>query len=160
MESIDISEVVISNNDWTIETILDQLVRKNIQIEPNSPRRDVWNLVVKSRFIESIILGLPISQIVLAAYGRERWKYIVVDGNQRLLSLLEFYGRSETENNSFSLTGLDFRTELNGCNYQSIEKNISINSVLTNLDNQTIRVVRIQNWSDESLLDNIYSRLN
>jgi Protein of unknown function DUF262 len=160
MESINISEVVISNNDWTIETILDQLVRKNIQIEPNSPRRDVWNLVVKSRFIESIILGLPISQIVLAAYGRERWKYIVVDGNQRLLSLLEFYGRSETENNSFSLTGLDFRTELNGCNYQSIEKNISINSVLTNLDNQTIRVVRIQNWSDESLLDNIYSRLN
>lgn len=160
MESINISEIVISNNDWTIETILDQLVRKNIQIEPNSPRRDVWNLVTKSRLIESIILGLPISQIVLAAYGRERWKYIVVDGNQRLLSLLEFYGRSETENNSFSLTGLDFRTELNGCNYQSIEKNISINSVLTNLDNQTIRVVKIQNWSDESLLDNIYSRLN
>lgn len=160
MESINISEVVISNNDWTIETILNQLVRKNIQIEPNSPRRDVWNLVTKSRFIESIILGLPISQIVLAAYGRERWKYIVVDGNQRLLSLLEFYGRSETENNSFSLTGLDFRTELNGCNYQSIEKNISINSVLTNLDNQTIRVFKIQNLSDESLLDNIYSRLN
>jgi Protein of unknown function DUF262 len=160
MESINISEVVVSNNDWTIETILDQLVRENIQIDPNSPRRDVWNLVVKSRFIESIILGLPISQIVLAAYGKERWKYIVVDGNQRLLSILEFYGRSETANNGFALTGLDFRTELNGCNYKSIEKNISINSVLTNLDNQTIRVVRIQNWSDESLLDNIYSRLN
>jgi Protein of unknown function DUF262 len=160
MESINISEVIISSSDWTIETILDQLIRGNIQIDPNSPRRDVWDLVVKSRFIESIMLGLPIPQIVLAAYGKERGKHIVVDGNQRLLSILEFYGRSETESNNFALTGLEFITDLNGCSYDSIGKNISLNSVLTNLDIQTIRVVRIQNWSDESLLDNIYSRLN
>ena len=108
MTYVNISKVTISSSDWTTETILDQLVRENIQIDPNSPRRDVWNLVVKSRFIESIILGLPISQILLAAYA-ERGKHIAVDGNQRLLSILEFYGKSETENNCFALTGLEFR---------------------------------------------------
>ena len=160
MESINISEVIISSSDWTTETIVDQFNRKNVQIYPNSHRQNVWNLVVKSKFIESIILGLPIPQVLLAYDSKERGKYLVVDGNQRLLSIIEFYGRSETENNGFVLTGLEFRTDLNGCTYESIESNISLNSIVEYLKAQTIRVVRIQNWQSQSLLDNIYSRLN
>ena len=160
MESINISEVIISSSDWTTETIVDQFNRESVQIYSNSHRQNVWNLVVKSKFIESIILGLPIPQVLLAYDSKERGKYLVVDGNQRLLSIIEFYGRSETENNGFVLTGLEFRTDLNGCTYESIESNISLNSIVEDLKAQTIRVVRIQNWQSQSLLDNIYSRLN
>ncbi len=125
MKSINISEIIISSSDWTTETIVDQFNREKIQINPSSQRQHVWNLVIKSRFIESIILGFPIPQILLAYDSKERGKHIVVDGNQRLLSIIEFYGKSETENNGFVLTGLEFRTDLNGCTYESIESNIA-----------------------------------
>ena len=160
MESINISEVIISSSDWTIETIVDQFNRENLQIYPSSHRQNVWNLVVKSRFIESIILGFPIPQILLAYDSEEHGKHIVVDGNQRLLSIIEFYGKSETENNGFVLTGLEFITDLNGCTYESIESNIALNYIVEDLKAQTIRVVRIRNWQSQSLLDDIYSRLN
>ena len=113
MENINISEVILSSSDWSVETILDRFASEHIQINPNSWRRHAWDLVVKSRFIESIILGFPIPQILLAADLKERGKYAVVDGNQRLLSILEFYGETETGNNGFVLTGLEFRTDLN-----------------------------------------------
>lgn len=160
MESINISEVILSHSDWTVGTILDQFDRENIQINPRSRRRHAWDLVVKSRFIESIILGFPIPQILLAADLKEKGKHVAVDGNQRLLSILEFYGKSETENNGFVLTGLEFRTDLNGCTYESIESNSSLNSVVENLKIQTIRIISLRNWQSQSLLDNIYSRLN
>lgn len=160
MESINISEVIISSSDWTIETIVDQFNRENLQIYPSSHRQNVWNLVVKSRFIESIILGFPIPQILLAYDSKGHGKHIVVDGNQRLLSIIEFYGKSETENNGFVLTGLEFITDLNGCTYESIESNIALNYIVEDLKAQTIRVVRIRNWQSQSLLDDIYSRLN
>ena len=145
MENINISEVIISSSDWTIETLLDQFDRENIQINPSSHRQHVWNLVVKSRFIESIMLGFPIPQILLAYDSKGHGKHIVVDGNQRLLSIIEFYGKSETENNGFVLTGLEFRTDLNGCAYESIENNISLNSTVEDLKAQVIRVIRIRN---------------
>lgn len=160
MESINISEVILSHSDWTVETILDQFDREKIQINPSSRRRHAWDLVVKSRFIESIMLGFPIPQILLAADLKERGKHIAVDGNQRLLSILEFYGKSETENNGFVLTGLEFRTDLNGCTYELIESNSSLNSVVEDLKAQTIRIILLRNWQSQSLLDNIYSRLN
>lgn len=156
----EISDITTTASDWTIETILGLLIRENIQLSPRSQGRDNWNLVHKSRFIESLSLGFPTPQIVLAVDAQERNKFIVIDGSQRLETILEFYGRSETENNGFTLTGLEFRTDLNGCNYDSIESNYYLNSALINLDIQTIRVVLIRDWDSPSLLHKISSRLN
>ena len=90
----EISGIVVAGTDWTTATIVDQLVRENIQLNPRFQRRDAWNITRKSRFIESIILGFPIPQIVLASNKKERGKFIVLDGKQRLLTILQFYGRS------------------------------------------------------------------
>ena len=160
MENINISEVILSSSDWSVETILDRFASEHIQINPNSWRRHAWDLVVKSRFIESIILGFPIPQILLAADLKERGKYAVVDGNQRLLSILEFYGGTETGNNGFVLTGLEFRTDLNGCTYKLIDSNFALNFIGEDLKAQVIRIIILRNWQSQSLLDNIYSRLN
>jgi hypothetical protein len=160
MEPVNISKVILSSSDWSIETILDRFDRENIQINPSSHRQHLWSLVIKSRFIESIILGFPIPQILLAADLKERGKHTVVDGNQRVLSILEFYGKSETENNGFVLTGLEFRTDLNGCTYESIDSNFALNFVGEAIKTQTIRTIILRNWQSQDLLDNIYSRLN
>jgi len=156
----EISEIIVSGTDWTTATILDQLVRENIQLNPRFQRRDAWNKVRKSRFIESIILGFPIPQIVLASNEKERGKFVILDGKQRLLTILQFYGKSQTENNNFALTGLEFRPELNGCKYESIRSNLLLSSVLDDLDNQTIRTIVIRNWHSESFLYKLFLRLN
>src|SRR6478735_6597778 len=83
---------VVSGTDWTTETIVSQLKRGNIQLNPRFQRRDAWKLDRKSRFIESLIVGLPIPQIVLAESKSERGKFIVLDGKQRLLSIVQYWG--------------------------------------------------------------------
>jgi hypothetical protein len=71
----------VSGTDWTTETIVSQLQRENIQLNPRFQRRDAWARDRKSRFIESLILGLPIPQIVLAESRDDRGKFIVIDGS-------------------------------------------------------------------------------
>ncbi|MEG4816023.1 DUF262 domain-containing protein [Microcoleus sp. K5-D4] len=156
----EISEIIVAGNDWTTATILDQLVRDNIQLNPRFQRRDAWDITRKSRFIESIFLGFPIPDIVLASQDKKRGKFVVLDGKQRLLTILQFYGRSETPNNSFALKNLEFRPELNGCTHEALKNDLLHSSVLDALDNQTLRTTLIRNWHTESLLYKIFLRLN
>jgi hypothetical protein len=156
----EIAEILVAGSDWTTATLLDQLVRGNIQLNPRFQRRDAWNIDRKSRFIESIILGFPIPQIVLASNEKERGKFIVLDGKQRLLTILQFYGKSETPNNNFTLRRLEFRKDLNGFSYRDLQGDSNYTSVLDPLDNQTIRTTLIRNWRTESFLYKIFLRLN
>ncbi|MEG3889069.1 DUF262 domain-containing protein [Microcoleus sp. AT8-B1] len=156
----EISEIIVAGNDWTTATILDQLVRDNIQLNPRFQRRDAWDITRKSRFIESIFLGFPIPDIVLASQDKKRGKFVVLDGKQRLLTILQFYGRSETPNDSFALKNLEFRPELNGCTHEDLKNDLLHSSVLDALDNQTLRTTLIRNWHTESLLYKIFLRLN
>ncbi|MFM8307968.1 MAG: DUF262 domain-containing protein [Microcystis aeruginosa] len=156
----EISETVVAGSDWTIATIRDQLIRENIQLNPRFQRRDAWNITRKSRFIESLILGFPVPQIVLATNNKEKGKFIVLDGKQRLLTILQFYGDSATPNNSFTLKDLEFLDNLNGCQYQDLENDFNLNDISDQLDNQTIRTIVIRNWKTESFLHKIFLRLN
>src|SRR5687767_8254345 len=81
-----LSEAVVSGSDWTTETILRQLERGNIVLNPDYQRRDAWRPARKSKFIESLILGLPIPQLVLAESRGRKGTFIVIDGKQRLLT--------------------------------------------------------------------------
>ncbi|MFN7656930.1 MAG: DUF262 domain-containing protein, partial [Dolichospermum sp.] len=103
-------------------------------------RRDAWDITLKSRFIESLILGFPVPQIVLAA-SQEKGKFIVLDGKQRLLTILQFYGRSDEKipNNAFALRNLEFRRDLIGKTYEDIRSDLFLSRDTDNLDNQTIR---------------------
>ena len=156
-----IQEIVVSGSDWTTATILDQLLRNNIQLTPRFQRRDAWDITLKSRFIESLILGFPVPQIVLAA-SQEQGKFIVLDGKQRLLTILQFYGRSDEKipNNAFALRNLEFRRDLIGKTYEDIRSDLFLSRDVDNLDHQTIRTMVLRNIKDENLLYEIFLRLN
>lgn len=153
-----ISEIVVYGTDWTTETILNQLTRENIELNPRFQRRDAWNIQRKSRLIESLILGLPIPQIVLAE--QKKGHYLVLDGKQRLLTILQFYNKSKSANNHFALKDLEILTELNGSNYQKLKDNFLYTDKLDALDNQTIRTTIIRNWQSEAFLYKVFLRLN
>lgn len=155
------SDAVIWGTDWTTETIVSQLNRGNIELNPKFQRREAWDKVRKSRFIESIILGLPIPQIILAEKKEKKGTYIVIDGKQRLLSIRQFFSKSDDALfPELKLSGLDSLNILNGLSYQDIKKNPQFNDFASSIENQSIRTIIIKNWPNEDFLFNVFLRLN
>jgi len=150
----------VSGNDWTTETIVSQLQRGNIQLNPRFQRRDAWGRDRKSRFIESLILGLPIPQIVLAESKEDRGKFIVLDGKQRLLSILQFWGLGEGDNNAYALSSLPLRPDLKRRTYKDLSTNPELEPEFNALCNQPVRTIVIRNWKDTDFLHTVFLRLN
>lgn len=153
------AEAVLYATDWTIETIVNQLKRQSILLNPRFQRRDAWTLRKKSAFIESILLNLPVPQIVLAESKGKRGEFLVLDGKQRLLTLLQFFELGVGKNNSFKLTGLELLKELNGFNFSQMQAPDNENA-LRQLLTYTVRSVVIRNWPTADYLDVVFVRLN
>jgi hypothetical protein len=156
-----LGKAVVTGTDWTADTILNQLKKGNITLDPVFQRRDAWTERRKSKFIESIILGLPIPQLVLAESPNAKGTFIVIDGKQRLLSLQQFAGVNlERGRAPLTLKGLLVRTELNGQTYADLESQSEFRRYLTAFENQSIRTVVVRNWQNDKVLYLIFHRLN
>jgi uncharacterized protein with ParB-like and HNH nuclease domain len=68
-----------------------------IIINPEFQRYFRWSPEQKSKFIESILLGIPIPPIFV--YQRDDGIWEVVDGLQRLSTILEFVGSLKKDGN-------------------------------------------------------------
>jgi hypothetical protein len=154
------SQAVLYSSDWTVETVVSQLTNKNIEMNPRFQRRDAWSPGGKSRFIESVILGLPIPQIVLAEKKGQRGQFIVLDGKQRLLALLQFTGKAEGPRNGFRLSGLEVRTDLLRKTLVQLQKDADRRDDVNAFYNNTIRTVVIRNWPNTGFLHTVFLRLN
>ncbi|RYU09677.1 DUF262 domain-containing protein [Nocardioides iriomotensis] len=77
-------DILSSPNDWNVLTIGNYMEAGAIQI-PYFQRNYVWDIKRASRLIESLLVGLPVPQIFL--YEEERNRYLVIDGQQRLLTI-------------------------------------------------------------------------
>jgi Protein of unknown function DUF262 len=156
-----VNKAVVTGTDWTADTILKQLEKRNIVLDPVFQRRDAWNDKRKSKFIESIILGLPIPQIVLAESQETKGTFVVIDGKQRLLTLQRFAGiRLETGDEFLRLSGLTVRDDLNGKTLTDLQNDAQLSRYLSAFENQTIRTVVVRNWQNERILYLIFHRLN
>jgi Protein of unknown function DUF262 len=155
----DLAETLVTASDWTAETILGQLQRENIDLNPRFQRRDAWTPSRKSLFIESILLGLPIPQLVLAERPGQKGAFLVIDGKQRLLTLLQFAADGDSAFEPLHLTGLEVRDDLNGATYEDLKAE-GKESDRRAFENQPIRTVVVRNWRDENLLFRIFLRLN
>lgn len=161
IENKDFSSIVLNNNDWTTETVINQINKGKIKLDPNFQRRDAWDKKRKSSFIESLIVGLPIPQLVLAEEKERRGSYIVLDGKQRLLSIRQFAAESNDENfEQLKLQKLEIRSDLNNYNLSTLKEDPSKSDDLSAFENQPIRTVVIKNWPSEEFLYQIFLRLN
>ena len=95
---------------------LNEIFEENYNLKPEYQRKFVWDTVRKSRLIESFIINIPIPPIFL--YEIEYSKYEVMDGQQRVNTILDYY------NDKFSLSGLEIWKELNGKKYSELPKDI------------------------------------
>lgn len=93
---------------------------KEIDLHPEYQRLLRWDIQQKSKFIESILLGIPIPSIVV--YQRDDAVWEVIDGLQRLSTIFEFVGILGDENGQIepkSLIGTDYLPSLEGKRWQS-----------------------------------------
>lgn len=148
-QDISFKDAVVMNADWTIETINGQVNKGNIDLDPGFQRRSAWDNVRQSRLIESLIVSLPIPNIVLAENKTSRGRFLVIDGKQRLLTLNSFMA------DKLVLKGLDIRKDLNGRTYSTLDVEDR-----EFLENSTLRSTVIKNWSDENFLFIMFFRLN
>jgi hypothetical protein len=80
-------DITASPNDFNILTLHSFIESGAVKI-PGFQRNFVWDLKRASKLIESVIIGLPVPQIFLYEEGRN--KFLVIDGQQRLMSLYYF----------------------------------------------------------------------
>jgi hypothetical protein len=106
-------QIVSQKIDLPIST-LPSMIKEQINLNPDFQRRDRWDQDKQSRFIESIIMNVPIPPVFLGEdeYG----SYVVLDGRQRLTAIKEFL------NNTFKLSSLNVWEDLNGQNFNDLEK--------------------------------------
>ncbi|MCE8531552.1 DUF262 domain-containing protein [Ruegeria pomeroyi] len=149
------------STDWTAETVLSQLNRGNIDLNPSFQRRSAWADLKQSLFIESLILGLPIPQLILAEDKRKKGAFIVIDGKQRLLAIRRF--ASEDTQDGFKplrLSGLKERGDLNKLHYRDLLDNEELEEELAAFQNSSIRTIVIRNWKTEAYLWEVFLRIN
>lgn len=80
-------DITSSPNDFNVKTYF-EFIEAGMVVIPTFQRNYVWDIKRASKLIESLIIGLPIPQIFL--FGEGKNKYLVIDGQQRLLSIYYF----------------------------------------------------------------------
>ncbi len=84
---VDEYDIAVSPNDFNVMTLFSLVESGAVRI-PGFQRNFVWDIWRASRLIESLILGLPVPQLFL--YEQERNRLLVIDGQQRLMSIYYF----------------------------------------------------------------------
>jgi hypothetical protein len=149
------------STDWTAETVLSQLNRNNIDLNPSFQRRSAWQEDKQSLFIESLILGLPIPQLILADTQGKKGFYIVIDGKQRLLAIRRFCSTDSSGGfKPLKLKGLKQLKHLNGKTYADLVADLSLSEDRATFENSSIRTVVIRAWKDEEYLYEVFLRIN
>ena len=146
--------------DFDVEGLRRRIGRGEIVIPPFQ-RSYVWNLRQASRFIETLLLGLPVPEIFLSR-DFDSDKYVVIDGQQRLKSIQFFYdgvfspSTGADEAKPFKLTGV--QKEFQGLTYEALARNDQFR-----IDNSVIHATVVKQDApskDNTSVYHIFDRIN
>ena len=150
----------------TVYDILSDVKTSNFLIRPDYQRSEVTNIQKASYLLESILLGIRIPPIFI--FRRNDNVSEVIDGQQRLLSILGFLRESYKDENGteqlsnkhgFKLSKLRFLKELNGNDIEGVERiNKSYKDRILDFQIDIVEINQSQN-TDFSPID-LFLRLN
>lgn len=83
-------EILSDGYDMSFGEVMNLYRDKELVIDPEFQRLFRWNASQKTRFLESLLLGIPIPPIFVFQDERGIWE--LIDGLQRLSTVLEFAG--------------------------------------------------------------------
>lgn len=103
--------------DYTVDSIVARIEKEKIFVPPFQ-RKYVWTHTQASRFIESLILGLPVPGVFLSKED-ETGRLLIIDGQQRMLSIANFY-KGVFGEKKFRLKGV--QNDLEGLTYDDLRE--------------------------------------
>ena len=103
---------VYDTKEYPVEVIVAKHKKEQIFV-PHYQRNFVWKPEEKSRFIESVFLGVPIMPFLVSVSGEEA-ELEIIDGSQRIRTLTEYC------EGGLRLKGLNKLTELNGTTFSDL----------------------------------------
>lgn len=148
-------------SDFTLSGINDLWNNKDIII-PDFQREFVWSINQSSLLIESFLLGLPVPPVFF--YIDKDNKNLVIDGQQRILSIIFFfdgnfgYENIQGKRQVFRLTGLNEKSPY----YNKLFKDLD-DSHQRKFRNAVLRAVNIKQLSpkeENTSIYHIFERLN
>jgi hypothetical protein len=135
-----------------------------LDIHPEFQRFFRWSPLQKSKFIESILLGIPIPSIFVSQ--REDGVWDVVDGVQRLSTIFEFTGILQNKDGQLQpasqLMGTDYLPCLEGIVWQDDEnpERAFPNPLRLDFKRQKLDLKILKRESDENTKYDLFERLN
>ena len=146
--------IVIETNREKLPGFVALLKQSNyMDLRPFYQRRPRWKADKQSLLIESFIMNIPVPPVFL--YERDYNSYEVMDGQQRITALRDFY------EGKFELEGLERWPEINGRTYQTLPDKIQ-----QGLDRRSITSIVLlkESTTDEeeasTLRETVFDRLN
>lgn len=154
-EQIDAAEAQIAEQskridffltEYSVELLASKMQEQEFEIPPYQ-REDTWEPERKSRFIESLLMGLPIP--FLFFWEQENGKLEIVDGSQRLRTIHQFIL------GDLVLNDLDVLAALEGMRFRDLPE-----SRQKKIKNRSIRGIVLNERADEQARFEIFDRLN
>lgn len=147
--------------DISFNELLDMVTSSELDISPDYQRIFRWSAGAQSRFIESLLLEMPVPPIYVVEI--EDNKKLLIDGLQRLSSYLHFRGELNApeepvcinKGEKLILTDCDIIESLNGKTYDDLGTALQIK-----LKRSFVRVEVVRKSSNHKFKYHMFKRLN
>jgi len=147
--------------DVSLNEILDMAQNEELEISPDYQRLFRWTEGQQSRFVESLLLEIPVPPIFVIE--EEGGKYQLIDGLQRISSYLHLRGALDAPHldppialgQKLTLSDCDMVLELNGLAYDDLPTSLQIR-----LKRAFIRMEVIRKETDPRFKYHMFKRLN
>ena len=157
-------KLYVDKVDKSTSDLFRMMVENELNLQPDYQREFVWNNRTMSKFIESLLLSIPIPTIFLAENKDDTFE--VIDGQQRLTTLFAFMKSDRVVEevkisdslknvNTLTLNGLETLTKYNKKKFEDLEDGLK-----RKFNNVSLPVVIIKKDSTEDIKYDIFSRIN
>lgn len=114
---------------------------------PSYQREFVWKPDRQSRFIESVLLGVPLTPFLVSE--DEDGRLEIIDGSQRIRTLIAFY------DNILRLKNLKILNRINSAKFKDLPKKLQ-----NKIFNRDFKVIVVNDKADISVRQDIFDRIN
>lgn len=157
-------KLYVDKVDKSTSDLFRMIVEGELNLQPEYQRKFVWDRKTMSKFIESLLLSIPIPTIFLAENNDDSFE--VIDGQQRLTTIFAFM-KSKLDGDeieklpetlkdldALTLSGLETLQQYNKKNY------FDMNEMQRKFNNVSLPMVIIKKDSTEDIKYDIFSRIN
>ncbi len=143
------NDIVVNTPTLNMGDIIDRLEHGEIKLNSKFQcSSNLWNTTKKSRFIESILLKLPVPAFYFVWDDDDSWE--IIDGLQRISAIKSFVIDKKLE-----LENLEFLKEYNKCKFdnlpRTLQRRIKIFSITANI---------LGKGTPDTVKYNIFNRIN